>query len=343
MIKRILLLTLLIPTLGYTGELFYRVNGDTSVTIGDICVPAADGIGIYALDFNTTNLTIDISAQGDGVDNAVFTYTGVNIDDYDDTPPAWGNPVASAIELEVQASNCIKLHIRDEVFAVSNATEWSIRFTDSTTDAIMDWHVQVLDVADSTDFQSAVAAALSAYDPPTNTEMEARTVVAANYATAANLSLVETDIASVQTTVDAIEVDTGTVGVVIANDAITAATIAASAIGASEIAADAIDASAIATDAVTEIQAGLATSAEITALNDPDAASITAAVLAAIIEDQGVTYSLQCTLAAILAYAAGDVTTAAGTSTYKETSSTENRIVGTVSGSTRNTTTITCP
>ena len=86
-----------------------------------------------------------------------------------------------------------------------------------------------------------------------------------------------------------------------------------------------------------ELDSGLA------ALNDPDAATITAAVLAAVIEDQGATYDLQCTLAAILAYAAGDVTTSSGTSTYKEASSTENRIVGSVSGSTRNTTTITCP
>lgn len=51
--------------------------------------------------------------------------------------------------------------------------------------------------------------------------------------------------------------DTGTSGVVLANDAITAA----------KVAADAIDASALAADAVTEIQSGLATASSITALD----------------------------------------------------------------------------
>lgn len=45
--------------------------------------------------------------------------------------------------------------------------------------------------------------ALTDYDPPTNAEMEARTIAAANYATAANLATVDTN-------VDAILVDTGT-------------------------------------------------------------------------------------------------------------------------------------
>ena len=39
--------------------------------------------------------------------------------------------------------------------------------------------------------QSEVADALAVYDPPTNTEMEARTIAAANYATAANLATVD--------------------------------------------------------------------------------------------------------------------------------------------------------
>jgi len=40
--------------------------------------------------------------------------------------------------------------------------------------------------------QSEVADALAVYDPPTNTEMEARTIAAASYATAANLALLQT-------------------------------------------------------------------------------------------------------------------------------------------------------
>lgn len=52
--------------------------------------------------------------------------------------------------------------------------------------------------------QSEAADALAAYDPPTNTELEARTLLSANYATAANLATVagylDTEIASIITT-----------------------------------------------------------------------------------------------------------------------------------------------
>lgn len=51
--------------------------------------------------------------------------------------------------------------------------------------------------------QSEVADALAAYDPPTNAEMEARTLLAASYATAAALATVDGN-------VDAILTDTGT-------------------------------------------------------------------------------------------------------------------------------------
>jgi len=147
--------------------------------------------------------------------------------------------------------------------------------------------------------QAEATDALNAYDPPTNAEMEARTIAAADYLVAgdtlARVTLVDTcttntdmvaaapsaaDVADavwdeastghtdagkagaqMWTDVDAILADTGTDGVVVAS-----------------IGADAITAAAIKADAVTEIQAGLATSAEITALNDLDAAGIRTAV-----------------------------------------------------------------
>jgi hypothetical protein len=62
-----------------------------------------------------------------------------------------------------------------------------------------------------------------------------------------------------------------------------------------------------------------------------------------VIEDQGGGVSLACALSAILAYAAGDVATAAGTSTYEDASGTETRIVGTVVTAGNRTATITCP
>lgn len=57
--------------------------------------------------------------------------------------------------------------------------------------------------------QSEAADALNAYDPPTNTEMEARTLVAANYATAAALTAVDdyvdTEVAAIKAVTDKLD------------------------------------------------------------------------------------------------------------------------------------------
>ena len=127
------------------GESFVRSEGDTSVVLGPICTYSTSGQERVDIDFNTTSLTITAYASGDGVDSS-FTYTGGNIDDYDGTPPAWGNPTTSAIEVE-DDDECIRLHVRDEVFAVAGATEWTILIDDGTT-TIMDSEVRVVSVLD---------------------------------------------------------------------------------------------------------------------------------------------------------------------------------------------------
>ena len=52
--------------------------------------------------------------------------------------------------------------------------------------------------------------ALATYDPPTNTEMEARTLPSASYGTAANQTSIESKVDTIDTNVDSILVDTGT-------------------------------------------------------------------------------------------------------------------------------------
>jgi len=152
------------------NELFYRAQSDTSVVLRGICVPTFTGEEIFALDFDDTNLTISIAALGDGTDT-VFTYTAGDIDDYDGTPPAWGAPAASALELDARNSGCVDLHIRDEVFAVAGATEWHILFTDSTTNAFMDSSVAVLALGTSDDIQTASEAALTAFGASTESNV----------------------------------------------------------------------------------------------------------------------------------------------------------------------------
>lgn len=63
--------------------------------------------------------------------------------------------------------------------------------------------VAALNNLSSAQVQTAAAAALAAYDPPTNTEMEARTLAAASYATAAGVAAVEADTQDLQARVPA--------------------------------------------------------------------------------------------------------------------------------------------
>lgn len=104
----------------------------------------------------------------------------------------------------------------------------------------------------------------------------------------------------------------------IADSGIKAASLQADTVTAAKVATDAIGASELAADAVDE-------------------------VWDEILEDMGSTYTGRCIMAAMLAYAAGDVTTTGGVSTYRDPGNNENRIVGTVSGSSRGSITITCP
>jgi hypothetical protein len=69
--------------------------------------------------------------------------------------------------------------------------------------------------------QSEVADALAVYDPPTNAEMEARTLVAANYATSAALTVVDdfldSEVAAILTDTNAIKVQTDKLTFTVAN------------------------------------------------------------------------------------------------------------------------------
>ena len=69
--------------------------------------------------------------------------------------------------------------------------------------------IAALNNLSSAQAQTAATAALNAYDPPTNAEMEARTLVAANYATAAALTavddFVDTEVAAIKAVTDKLD------------------------------------------------------------------------------------------------------------------------------------------
>lgn len=68
---------------------------------------------------------------------------------------------------------------------------------------------QLSEKPNSTQVQAAAAAALTAYDPPTTAEMNARTRPSAEYATAANLATVDTVVDGIKAKTDAIQVVEG--------------------------------------------------------------------------------------------------------------------------------------
>jgi hypothetical protein len=160
MLKKILVL-LLVATNAQAANTFFRAHDANSVILGPICTYGTTGADQVDIDFNTTSLTIRIYASGDGVDSA-FSYSAGNIDDYDGTPPAWGNPTTSAVEVE-DDDDCIRLHIRDEVLATAGATEWTIIIDDGGS-TFMTWEGQVLALADSTQVQADVTTALQSAD-----------------------------------------------------------------------------------------------------------------------------------------------------------------------------------
>ena len=291
---RKLLLFLLLPIQAFAGDIWYRAHDADSVILGPVCVPELAGEEYYgALDFDTASLTVTIYASGDGVDTS-YAYTGGNIDDYDGTPPAWGNPTTSAIEVEAD-DDCIRIHIRDEVLATTSATEWAIILSDGGT-LLMDYKGQVLALADSADNVADVTSALNTYDPPKNAEMEARTVVSASYATASGQSTTQADIAVVDANVDATLVDTAVIGVA---------------------------------------GAGLTE----TSLSDAGVDAIWDEVM----ETAGDTYTARCILTIAQSQFAGTFSQLGNVRTYKDPSGATNRVVGTISGTTRSDITVTCP
>jgi len=130
--------------------------------------------------------------------------------------------------------------------------------------------------------------------------------------------------------------------------------VGAGGINAASLATDTITASKLAADVTTELQTGLATASSLSTVGG-NVISLQAAVAALnnlsatqvrdiVIEDQGGGgITLGCAIAAITAYVGGDLTTSAGSSTYKDASGSENRITGIVSSPGNRLGTIVCP
>jgi hypothetical protein len=232
-----------------------------------------------------------------------------------------------------------------------------------------------------TNVQTAAAAALTAYDPPTNTEMEARTLVAANYATAAALATADGVADAIKLTTDkidtALELD-GSVYRFTTNALENAPTGSgggasdwstgekeqirhrlgidgtATAPSATPSLATFAQGSSIETD-TQDIQSRLPAalvSGRIDASVGAMASNvITAAALAddfveevwSYIVDPASNTEARCAVAVMMSIIGGDVTTSGGNSTYEDPSGTSTRATTVIVSAGNRSTTITCP
>jgi len=219
------------------------ISGDA--TAADNCELMFDGTGYAG---GTTKL--DVNA--------------VTIEGSDATNQIRDAVVDDATRIDASALNTLSGHDPGE--AIMGATDIGTGSGLSAVPWNAAWDAEV---------QSECTDALNAYDPPTKAELDTAqgAVTLANGphgGAAATLAL-----GGVGGLTGAI---TGNVSGSVGSVSGAVGSVAAGGITAASIATDAIDNDAIAATAVTEIQSGLATSAEITALNDLDAAGVRTAV-----------------------------------------------------------------
>lgn len=175
-----------------SGGLVTRGTGTGQITVSSGAVTVgtnSDKTG-YSLSqsFPSNFASLGINASGHisrvTLADTITTYTGNTVQTGDSYARIGANG-ASLTSLATQASvNTIDDFLDTEIAAIKAKTD-NLPASPAATSEI----------------QTGCAAALTAYDPPTNAEMEARTIVSASYATA-------TDLATVDTVVDAIKVKT---------------------------------------------------------------------------------------------------------------------------------------
>jgi hypothetical protein len=223
--------------------------------------------------------------------------------------------------------------------------------------------------------QSEVADAFGVYDPPTNAEMEARTLASASYATASNQSTMDGKLDGIKAVTDNLPDSGALTSLATATDQTAIKTVtdklddtlednsgtyrftesalaqapAGEGGGGTGTDWDADERAAI--RSILGIPVSGSTPADpssgildtirdgITGLNDIAATDLRDLV----IEDQGGGVSLGCALSVLLAYAAGDLATTSNSPTYEDPSGTETRISGAISSAGNRSMTITCP
>lgn len=147
----------------------------------------------------------DLKTLIETVDNFIDTEIAALQTSVDDIPTnaELATSQATADDATLAAIAALNNITAASVWAAGTRTLTAGTNIDGSTFSAIPWNA-----AWDAEVQSEAADALNAYDPPTNAEMEARTLVAASYATAAALdavdNFVDTEIGAIQTTLAAL-------------------------------------------------------------------------------------------------------------------------------------------
>ena len=360
--KRLLLPLVLLPVLA--GGIVEQADAQwqmppvkhSSTSVVLPCFPLWDisaspeGSAIYS---GVTNATagLEIKVRTNVTDGweAEYSQSGSTINAISGTIGTFETPDANDAHFEEIASGagCYQLILADATWSVANANEVSILIRDSSSPDFADqWVVIDLNVADLDDIGDTV------WDEPKAGHTGTSTF--GDLATDLDAVLDDTGTTGVEIADDAVDsssiADSGITSAKLASGAITADAIAADAIGASELAAAAIGASEIATDAIgaAELAADAIGASEL-ALNAIGSSELAISARQAIVDELMAeeigsgTIDYECYQEIKAAYASGKWNLSGGIVTYRDVNDTTDIIVGTITSTSFENVTITCP
>lgn len=137
----------------------FTVEADTSVILNP-CIPALDGETFLHVDEDVSNLTIEV-VDSESVSIALYDAADELEDVAAPGTGVWTTPTASNVRVspDGRSLDCTELQFADAVF--DDGEIYSLRIGDGGA-TIMDYTAQVFFVADSTEAQADVTAALEA-------------------------------------------------------------------------------------------------------------------------------------------------------------------------------------
>lgn len=179
---------LLLPAMIFADDTRERTASPTSVIEDSICVPDISGQQCLHVDEDVANLVLEVLGE-DGTQVALYD-AGTELEDIA-TIGTYAAPSGSNVRVSPQGGatpdgpDLTQIMLADAVYAGENRI----------TICISDGGVTIMDFCRTVEMNPVLAtAALNTYDPPTDTEMIARTTTTAAYATSSAQTTAQNDL-----------------------------------------------------------------------------------------------------------------------------------------------------